>query len=456
MKTKYIAIPTRLGRQWSQIPRPQATALAKSTAALLAGVALLALPFAAPAAAKDPVVVLTGYHDDVVSPVVKAFEAAHPDIQVELVWKQGREAFDALAKPGQGGVDVFWAPALGSFPALRELGAFQPIAVDRAALPGRIGKQPVSDPNGYFEAYEVAGYGLAVNAAKLNALGLAQPKAWRDLADPRFAGQIGLPVPGQVGFAPALYDVILQSEGWEKGWALISEIAGNGKLLEFGGSPTADVASGDIAAGLTIDFYPLSAAAGGDPLAFIYPARTAFLPAHVAVTASAPHTATAAAFVQFLLSREGQEVLLRPDVRRHPIRPDAYGKAPAGFGNPFAPDDITFAYDSELGRLRRGVIATLFQTAIASRHDKVVALWRAIHDAEAKLAAKPDPARSALLQEARRLAGSIPLSAEAARDPARLAQIKAYPDDIAAVWKAELDAAEARALALARRAGAAD
>jgi hypothetical protein len=139
-------------------------------------------------------------------------------------------------------------------------------------------------------------------------------------------------------------------------------------------------------------------------------------------------------------------------VRRHPIRPDAYGKAPAAFGNPFAPDDITFAYDSELGRLRRGVIATLFDVAIASRHQRRAALWRAIHDAESKLAATPNPERAALLQEARRLAGRVPLSAEAARDPARLARIKAYPDDIAKVWNAEFDAAEATALALVRRA----
>ncbi|WP_060833010.1 ABC transporter substrate-binding protein [Blastochloris viridis] len=444
---------SRLRGRWLQVNGTLGgarRAVSVAAALILGGVVL-----ASPAASKDTVVVLTTYHDDVVGPVVKAFETAHPDIAVELVWKQGIEAFGDLSKPDQSGIDVFWGPSLSTFPALRDRGAFRAITVDRASIPGRIGRQQISDPNGLFEAYEVAGYGLAFNLDRLKERGLGVPKAWRDLATPRVAGAVGLPIPASVGFSPALYDVILQSEGWERGWALISEIAGNGKLLGIGGSPTDLVAAGDIAVGLTIDFYPMAAAASGRPVGFVYPARTAFLPAHIATTASAPNAKAAATFVAFLLSRPAQELLLRPDIRRHPIRPDAYGKIDAVFANPFAPaDDITFAYDADLGRLRRGVISALFDAAITSRHQRVAALWRAIHDAEAKLAAQPNPKYSELLAEARRLAGSVPVSAEAATDPARLARIKSYPSDIAAVWNAELDRAHERAFALVRRVGA--
>jgi hypothetical protein len=45
-----------------------------------------------------------------------------------------------------------------------------------------------------------------------------------DLADPRFAGQIALPSSVKVGFAPPLMEIVLQAYGWEKGWALWSEM----------------------------------------------------------------------------------------------------------------------------------------------------------------------------------------------------------------------------------------
>jgi hypothetical protein len=35
-----------------------------------------------------------------------------------------------------------------------------------------------------------------------------------------------MPLASKVGFSPALYDIILQSEVWEEGWALLSEIGG--------------------------------------------------------------------------------------------------------------------------------------------------------------------------------------------------------------------------------------
>ena len=48
------------------------------------------------------------------------FEKAHPDLHVQFVWKQSRDALALLSQPDQGGVDVYWAPSLGNFPILRD------------------------------------------------------------------------------------------------------------------------------------------------------------------------------------------------------------------------------------------------------------------------------------------------------------------------------------------------
>jgi ABC-type Fe3+ transport system substrate-binding protein len=40
-------------------------------------------------------------------------------------------------------------------------------------------------------------------------------------------------------------------------------------------------------------------------------------------------------FIDFLLTPEGQEILLDPKIRRLPVNPKTYAKAPKDFPNPF-------------------------------------------------------------------------------------------------------------------------
>lgn len=410
----------------------------------------------------DRVVVMTSYPDDMVSLFEAAFEKANPGVAVQVVWKHAREAAAALRQSDHGGVDVYWTPSVGTFPAMRDAGLFQPLAVDRAALPGRIGAQPISDPKGFYEAFEVAGYGIVTNPAALARLGLAEPRSWSDLTDPRYAGRVAMPVAAQVGFSPELYDVILQGLGWDRGWALLSEIAGNAQPVGNGGGITDLVESGKAAAGLTIDFFVRSAIANGHALRLSYPDHTAFLPAQVALVTDAPHPEAAHAFVDFVLGPEGQRLLFHPDVRRYPVRPAVYTDAPPGTVNPFArPDSASFAYDPNLGIARAGLIVALFEAMVTKRHDQLVTLWGDLHRAEEALAKSPDAAASAPLAEriarARSLAGLTPVTADEASDPAYLAPFRsrrtAHGGDKTAApgegdWTARIDRAQAEAAAI--------
>jgi phosphoglycerate transport regulatory protein PgtC len=406
-------------------------------------------------AGNDRVVVLTAYPDDMVTLFETAFAKAHPGIDVQVIWAQSHEAAMKLRSPDQGGIDVYWAPSLHTFPALGKAGAFQPLAVDRAALPGRIGAQSISDPAGQYEAFEVAGYGIVLDPAAAAKLGLTPPKTWADLAGAAWQGHVTLPDAGPVGFAPALYDIILQAEGWERGWALITEIAGNATLQTVGPMSALAVQQGEAVAGLAIDFITRAAIANGQALAMIYPGRTAFLPAHVAITRTASHPEAARAFVDFLLGPEGQALLFRPDVARYPVRPAAYEATPAGTPDPFArPADTAFAYDADLGVARAGLIAALFEQAITRRHDRQVALWADLHRAEAALAKAPDAALAADLAEARRLATMVPVTAAEAADTGFAAPFRHHaaghgeavePLPVEADWASRLDQAQAEA-----------
>ena len=94
------------------------------------------------------------------------------------------------------------------------------------------------------------------------------------------------------------------------------------------------VNSGQVGYGIVIDFFAFSAQAAGFPVKFVYPTVTTIVPANVGIVANAPNKAGAEAFVEFLLSPAGQEVLLEPGIRRLPVNPATYAKAPAGLSQP--------------------------------------------------------------------------------------------------------------------------
>ncbi|MDQ2105615.1 ABC transporter substrate-binding protein, partial [Azospirillum isscasi] len=340
--------------------------------------------------------VLTSYPDELVARFEAAFERANPGTDVQILWKTGREAMPILRGAGQGGVDVYWTPALRNFPVLRDEGRLRPLEIgllkiDRQALPGRIGAQILSDPSGRFEAFEVAGYGLVVNPAYLAEKGLPTPRSWADLADPALAGHVAFPVPSRVGFAPVLVDIILQAEGWEAGWRLLQRIAAGAELMDRGPGVGDSVASGRRGAGPTIDFQALNAKSDGKPVEILYPERTAWLPAHIGVTAAAPHPKAAAAFVGFALSEEGQRILFHPDIRRHPVRPAVYRDAPAGTGNPFAAAG-GFAYETERGSRREPAVAALFDALITRRQEELRGLLGVLDEEGGVAARKGDAA----------------------------------------------------------------
>ncbi len=417
-----------------------------SLAAGFVGLYLVA-PARAQEAAAEPasVVVVSAYPEQMTTRFQDAFEHRFPGVHVRFVWKQRRDAYQMLSQPDNGGADVYWAASPENYRALADIGAFQHFDVDRNVLPGRIGGQWISDPGGAFEAAEIAGYGYAVNLDILKQRGLPQPKTWRDLASPAYFGLIALPIAARVGFSPLLYDIILQSEGWAPGWALLGEIAANANPAFSGGAPAAAVESGEAAAGLSIDFFAASAAANGAPVAMVYPIHTAFAPAHLAMTAHAPHPVQAHQFIDFLLSREGQLLLLHPDIGRHPVRLDAYEPPRPGVTNPFAVHDELFPFNGDLARLRRDAVVTLFDVVIAERLDELKKLWPLIHAAEAPSA---PPALRAAAARARDLASFVPMTPEQASDPGFLARF-ASPDFSRAQadgWRLEIARARAGAL----------
>ena len=376
------------------------------------GAASLASP-SLRAAERQPVIVVTSYNDEVFSRFEAGFEKAYPQYKLQLVWRMPNDAFPYLSQAGQGSADVYWSASPRNFAALAAAGAWQVLGIDRSGLPERIGKASLSDAEGFYTATEMAGYGFILNPGALARLGLAEPKDWSDLGQAGYAGQIVLPNPARVGFAPVMIDIVLQAYGWERGWALWSAIAGNaGSLMDRGSTfVTDEVGSGRRAIGLSIDFFAVAAIANGAPIRFAYPAHSGINPGHIAITKSSTNPAGARAFANFVLSPAGQGLLTHRDIRKLPVRPAVYETLPAGSFNPFqAAAQGAFDYDGDAGRKRLGLISAYFEQALLFEHGDLVALWQRVHRAEA---------RGVNVSQARQLLERPVLSAAEAEDASR-------------------------------------
>ena len=154
----------------------------------------------------------------------------------------------------------------------------------------------------------------------------------------------------------------------------------------------------------------------GFPVKFIYPTVTTIVPANVGIVANAPNKPGAEAFVEFLLSPAGQMVLFEPGIRRLPVNPDVYAKAPADYPNPFKDPRLNsmMKFDVVASEARNDVVDVLFDQLISFQLDALKAATRAIHDAETALAKKDNPQGRGLVMQARELIAAMPIDETAA------------------------------------------
>jgi len=388
-----------------------------AVAALCFG-ALMA-PLAA-SAAEDKVVVVTSYPPDTTETVKKAFEKKYPDIRVEMLKKKTTAGIKYLQETaGNNTSDLFWASAPDAFEVLKGDGLLQKYTVKVTGIPEKVGAFPINDPDGYYMGFAASGYGIMWNTRYLEAKGLPVPATWADLAKPVYFEHVGMSAPSRSGTTHLTVETLLQGKGWEEGWAEWKNIAGNFKTVTERSFGVPDgVNSGQFGIGIVIDFFGLSSQASGFPVDFIYPPVTTLVPANIGMVKNAPHKEAASTFIEFLLSPEGQEVLLDPKIRRLPVNPATYAKAPKGFPNPFKDKSIGAAvkFDLDLSKSRYNVVNSLFDTMVTYRLDDLRAAVKAIQDAETKAMGKNNADANALITQARALVAEVPIDAAKASE----------------------------------------
>jgi len=354
-----------------------------------------------------------------------------------------------LASEVSCGIDLFFGGGSYDFVRQTQAGRIVPSRVRQThpewfrddVIPRTFTGEQYWDDEGCWVGNVLSNFGIIYNTDALNRLGLPPPTEWADLADARYAGQIALADPTKSSSIAKAFENIIQQQiqrrmtalgsgamnaagkeaeaaavrdGWRDGLRLIQRISANARYFtDSSQKPVIDVAQGDCAAGVCIDFYGQAQAEavshrGGGRLAFVAPrGGTVNSVDPIALFRGAPHREAAELFIEFTLAMEGQKLWGfkagtpgGPDrfaLRRLPVRRDFYAQTEWKVlrsdpeAAPFSdPDPLVYhpAWTAHLFReLAFGV-----RVMCLDSHAELTAAWRAIREA-------PEPARTRALEK---------------------------------------------------------
>lgn len=291
---------------------------------------VLAISSAYCAVAADKLVIISPHRKSLQNEFIPAFEKYYEetykkDVQVDWL-DQGGTSDDVrflVAKysknPETSGVDIFWGGGSATFADMQTKGFLQTYELPEELaknIPQTVAGVHLYDDTKTWYGSAMSSFGIFYNKQILKFDGLPEPKTWNDLADPRFIGNISIADPRRSGSANTMCTIILQSLGWEKGWQLLTSIAGNTRSFTHSSSdPIKAVVSGDVALAMAIDFYAQAKIGdlGQENLGFAMPeGQTVLDPDPVAILKGAPNKLVAERFVNYILSTEAQKLLVLP------------------------------------------------------------------------------------------------------------------------------------------------
>lgn len=294
-------------------------------------------------------------------------------------------------------MDLFFGGGTDSYIQLTRENLLEPYRLPDAILKS-VGKEvagvPVYDPQYRWYGVALSGFGIMYNRLLQTRLKLPAVKTWEDLADSALLGRVAAPDPRNSGSGHMIYEIILQAYGWEKGWRILTEMAGNVKSFTAGASDVpSEVALGNVVYGPVIDFYAYAqiAKTGADKIVYVTPPGLSVInPDAIGILKGAPNKALAQRFVEYCLSKEAQTLLMLPvgapggpknnPLARSSVLPDLYrelGSKSLITENPFTVKNI-IRYDAQKGSHRWDLVNDLYGALLIDAHRELISAWKTV------------------------------------------------------------------------------
>ncbi|UQD70019.1 extracellular solute-binding protein [Bradyrhizobium japonicum] len=329
----------------------------RSPASILARVVTLAASlFAAGLASAQQNVVLYSANDDTVNKLVAEGFAKATGIKVDVVSTGSgvlvRRVASEAANP-QG--DVIWGVSATLLRlASPHLQAYA--AKGREAVPAQF-----RDPNDLWLGTNIQVVVIGQNTKAIDKAG--GPKAWADLLDPKWKGKLAFTDPANSGFSYAAATTLLSLWGADDAaWTKMDGLLANAKVLNRSTQVFDGIGSGEYPLGITLEYAGFLWAHNGAPVSVAYPAEGTYAGVEgAAILKGGPNPEPAKRLVDYLASKEVQEMLLKATFRR-PARQDIELEAVAPGMLPFSAVKVLPYDDTKWEAARRDTLARLKTT----------------------------------------------------------------------------------------------
>ena len=254
----------------------------------------------------------TSFKDSMLQRLKAAFEKQHPTIKLEPQVAGAGKLMAKIAAERESGkilADLLWTSEVPDFYQLREAGLL--LKYEPKELKAIF--NPIPDYDGSFTPVRLGNLAVAYNTKKIK----EPPKTWEDLKKPAYKGALGIANPSLSGTAYMAAALLSQ----EFGWKYFEELRANGaKMGKGSGQVLDDTASGDLVACLGVDYMTYDKMSKGANIALAFMPQMLVFPSPIAIFKNSPNKDAAIKFVDFMLSKEAQQII--SDEGTMPVRLD--------------------------------------------------------------------------------------------------------------------------------------
>jgi spermidine/putrescine-binding protein len=182
-----------------------------------------------------------------------------------------------------------------------------------------------------------------------------------------------------------IYEIITQGMGWNTGWITLARMAGSARLYQGSVETQAAVENQEVGVAMSIDFYGYSSQANNPECEYILPENESIVNGDpIAIVKDTPKMSLAEAFLDYVLSAEGQAIWFTPGVNRMPVLESAF-QTPVGltktdlyeFFN-MTKANVGVDFNDTLSLEINTAFTAYFEAVYNDAHDNLVLCWDAL------------------------------------------------------------------------------
>ena len=257
-------------------------------------------------------IIYTSMKESLITGIVEGFKKANPGVEVDYQSAGAGKLMAKIAAEKQSGkilADVIWTSEVPDFYNLKKEGMLlqyqSPVLKDVV--------NPFTDYDGSFTAIRLGTLGIAYNTDKVK----TAPAQWSDLTGPDFKNAYGIADPSLSGTSFMSIAILSKQFGWD----YFNSLAANGARIGKGsGQVVDDTASGELSGSLAVDYITNDKIAKGAHIKLAYPPELIVVPSPAAIFKSTANPELAKKFLDYLLSKEAQEIIAKSGTL--PVRND--------------------------------------------------------------------------------------------------------------------------------------